>query len=131
MEWLARPLLCEGVVVAGPLDPARLVDADLRAVCFRMHVIFDTIEMPRCEGRLMPINLFDAIDTLESVVLHGHRGPPRLAEWSGVIREFGGYYDLAGDGPIVVDPAIYREAAARYLRAPQAGPDVAPGAPGT
>jgi hypothetical protein len=85
-----------------------------------MHVILETIERPRCEGRLMPGELFDAIDTLESMVLYGrpspsgHSGLPRLAEWWGVVREFGEYYRLAGGGPIGVDPAIYREFAARY-----------------
>jgi hypothetical protein len=95
MEWLQRPLVCAGVAVAEPLDPARLVDSDLRGICLRMHAILETIEMSRCEGRLIPVALFDAIDTLESMVLHSHRSPaghsrpPRLAEWLGVIRDFG------------------------------------------
>lgn len=120
MEWLARPLVCDGAVVAEPLDPARLADADLRDICLRMQVILETIEMPRCEGRLIPYNLFLDIDTLDSMVLHGHpspyghQSPPRLAEWAGVIREFGAYYGLAGHGPIAVDPTIYRKEAARY-----------------
>jgi hypothetical protein len=37
MEWLARPLTCGSAVVAEPLDPARLTDADLRAICLRMN----------------------------------------------------------------------------------------------
>lgn len=120
MDWLARSLVCDGAVVAEPLDPIKLADADLRAVCLRMHVIFHTVEMPRAEERWMPVEHFDAIDTLESAVLHGlpspsgHRNAPRLAEWADVIREFGVHYDLAGRGPIVVDPSIYREVAARY-----------------
>jgi hypothetical protein len=120
MEWLARPLVCDGAVVAEPLDPARLTDADLRAICLRMHAVFHTVEMPRAEERWMPVELFDAIDTLENMVLHGHpspsgqRSPPQLAEWVGVIREFGAHYQLAGRGTIAVDPAIYREVAARY-----------------
>jgi hypothetical protein len=114
MEWLARPLMCDGEVVGEPLDLTRLTDADLRTICLRMHVIFHTVEMPRGEERWMPVELFDAIDTLESIVLHGHPRPPRLAEWVGVIREFGAHYHLAGCGPIAVDPAIYREVFARY-----------------
>jgi hypothetical protein len=108
------------VVVAEALDPAKLTDADLRSVCLRMHVILATIEMPRCEGRLLPVALFDAIDTLESMVLHGHpspsghSSPPRLAEWVGAVRAFGEHYQLSGHGPIAVDPAIYHEVAARY-----------------
>ena len=109
MEWLARPLVCDGAVVAEALAPARLKDADLRAICLRMHAIFHTVEMPLAEERWMPVELFEAIDTLESVVLHGHPSPPRLSEWAGVIRKFGAYYQLAGRGPIVVDPAIYHE----------------------
>jgi hypothetical protein len=64
MEWLGRPLVCDGAVVAGLLDPARLGDSDLRDICLRMHVILETVEMPRCEGWLIPRDLFDAIDTL-------------------------------------------------------------------
>ncbi len=120
MEWLARPLVCDGAVVCGPLDPARLTDVDLRAICLRMHAIFHTVEMPRAEERWMPVELFDAIDTLESMVLHGLPSstgqpvPPRLAEWTGVIRKFGKHYQLAGRGPIAVDPDIYHEVAVRY-----------------
>lgn len=125
MEWLRRPLLCDGAVVSGPLDPSRLVDEDLREICLRMHVILENVEMPRCEGRLMPVALFDSIDTLESMLLHNHPDPsglsrpPRLTDWSGVIREFGQHYQLTGTAPITVDPASYREIAARYSRAAQ------------
>jgi hypothetical protein len=128
MDWLARPLVCDDLVVAEPLDPSALADVHLHNICLRMHVILSTIEMPRCEERLIPLNLFDAIDTLESLVLHGQSSqqgrssPPRLAEWSDVIREFGNYYNLAGRGPIAVKPAIYREVAARYTGAQSAGP---------
>lgn len=114
VEWLARSLVCDGDVVAGPLDPSRLADSDLRNICLRMHVILETIEMPRCEGRLIPVALFDALDTLEGIVLHGNPRPPRLAEWSGVVHEFGEYYQLAGSGHITVDSASYHKRAARY-----------------
>jgi hypothetical protein len=119
-EWLARALICDGVIVQRPLAHDHLTDADLRGICLRMHAILDTIEMPRCEGRLIPYNLFNDIDTLESMLLHGHPSPyghtfpPRLAEWSAAIREFGRYYLLDEIGPIVVDPEIYRELATRY-----------------
>ena len=86
-----------------------------------MRVILGTIEMPRCEGRLIPVKLFDDIDRLESMVLHGQPSPTRLAEWEAVIREFGAYYHLDGSEPIVVDPVIHREAAARYSGAPHSG----------
>jgi hypothetical protein len=120
-RWLSRSIECDGVIVLDPLDPLHCTDADLRSICLRMQLILETIEMPRCEGRLIPYNLFDDIDTLESMVLHGHASPyghsspPRLAEWMEVIREFGRYYDLSGQGPIAVDSKIYHEFAARYL----------------
>jgi hypothetical protein len=91
-----------------------------------MHVILEIIETPRCEGRLIPRDLFDAIDTLESMVLHGHpsqsghHSPPRLAEWGSVIRKFGEYYHLAGVGPITVDRTVYAEVAAQYRGAQHA-----------
>jgi hypothetical protein len=120
MEWLARPLECSGVVVLDALDPARLSDSDLLSICLRMNVIFNTIEMQHCEGRHMPLDLSDDLDTLESMVVwghrspHGHPSPPRLAEWSDFIRKFGEHYQLAGSGAITVNPAIYQELAERY-----------------
>jgi len=78
-----------------------------------MCVILESIEMPRCEGRLVPIELFDRLDTLESAVLHGHC-LPRPAEWRQLVHDFGDYYALAGDGPIEVDQAIYHKTAGRY-----------------
>ena len=125
MDWLARPLIADGVVVAEPLDRARLTDADLRTICMRMHVILETIEMPRCEGRLLPVKLFDAIDDLAGRVMHPGDHPPRLAEWAGVISEFGAYYGLTGAGPIPVDPALWRRAAAWLGAVPDDEPDAA------
>jgi hypothetical protein len=119
VEWLTRPLTADGVVVAEPLDPARLTDANLRTICTRMHAILDTVEMPRCEGRLLPVKLFDAIDDLAGRVMHPGDHPPRLAEWAAVIREFGAYYELAGVGPIPVDPALWHRAAAWLGAAPE------------
>jgi hypothetical protein len=121
MSWLARPLVCDGKVVLDAFDPERLTDADLRDVCLRMHLILGTIEMPRCEERLLPVAIFDRMDTLESMVLHGHGGYPRLSEWSDLISEFGEYYGLEGQGPITVVPAIYREVGARFARSPGDG----------
>ena len=123
MEWLARPLTANGVVVAGPLDPARLNDADLRGICVRMHAILNTVEMPVCEGRLMPAKLFDDIDTLASLVRHGPR--PELAEWEAVVQEFGAHYGLAGASPIAVDLAFWRDAMSLMGAAPDAEPGAA------
>ncbi len=131
MEWLARPIVANGVVVAGPLDPARLTDADLRSICVRMHAILDTVDMPRCEGRLIPTKLFDAIDTLQSMVVNGLPSPtgqptqPRLAEWADTVREFGVYYGLAGARPIAVDLEYWRAALAWLGAAQDAEPRAA------
>lgn len=119
MEWLTRPLVCDGAVVAESLDPAKLTDADLRSICLRMHALLATAEMPRCEGRHLPLGLFNAIDTLADRVLHPRDEPPRLAEWAGVLREFGDYYGLVGTGPLTVDPACWRHAAMWLGTAPR------------
>jgi hypothetical protein len=86
-----------------------------------MHAILHTVEMPRAEERLMPVELFNAIDTLESMVLHGHASPsghsspPQLAEWMSTIAAFGAHYHLdAVRGPIVIDSAIYGETVGRF-----------------
>ena len=117
MEWLARPLVSDGIVVVGPLDPARLTDADLLPIGLRMHAILDTVEMPRCEGRLIPAKLFDAMDELTDSLRHPRSSPPSLAEWLAVAREFGEYYGLAGAGPITVSPVYWRQAV-EWLGAP-------------
>lgn len=123
MQWLSRPLACGSTIIQPGLDPTTLTNADLRNICLRMHVILETIETPRCEGRLMPVNLFGAIDTLEGMVLYaqvspyGHSSPPILDEWSSVIQDFGAYYHLYGTGPINVDLEIYRDVMTRYNKA--------------
>jgi hypothetical protein len=120
MEWITRTLMCDGAIIAGPLDTGSLEDSDLRDLCWRMHMIMQTIEMPRAEGRLMPMALFDAIDTLESMIRQhqpdpaGRSSPPRLGEWLDVIREFGEYYRLSGHGPVNVDSMAYSDAVRRY-----------------
>ncbi len=115
MDWLKRPLMCDGVVVEEPLDPTSLADTDMRTICLRMHAIFHTIEMPRAEERWIPLDLFDAIDTLWGMVVHGVPTQPHIADWKAVISEFGMHYDLTGhDGPIVVDPSIYRATVAKH-----------------
>jgi hypothetical protein len=89
-------------------------DSDLKELCFRMQVVLTTIENAHCEGRWLPRDLFDQIDTLESLVLHGPA--PSLAEWTGVIREFGEYYRLDGSRPIEVDAAVWQETVERFQR---------------
>lgn len=110
MDWLSRPLTAAGVVVAAPLDTSRLTDSDLPTICARMHAILETVETPRCEGRLLPAALFDSIDTLADRLRHGP--PQKLADWVAVIAEFGTYYGLASEGAITVEPEYWRKAAA-------------------
>jgi hypothetical protein len=112
MSWLARPIACEDVIVLEALDAEHLSSTDLREICLRMDVILQTIEMSRCEGRLMPVEIFDRIEKLADLVLHGWRPP--LTDWTGLICEFGEHYGLSGDGPIPVDPAVYQNAVERF-----------------
>jgi len=81
-----------------------------------MHAILGTIEQHRCEGRLIPRDLFDRIDTLASRVTHGPT--PHWDEWAAVVVEFGEYYGLDGSGLIAVDPDEWRAAAARVAGPP-------------
>lgn len=74
-----------------------------------MYAILSTVEIPLCEGRLLPANLFDSIDTLADRLRHGPS--PKLSDWESVIVEFGAYYGLAGVGPITVELKYWREAA--------------------
>ena len=117
-SWLTRPLTCGRTMVLAPLDLAQLSDADLRDICLRMHAILDTIEMPRCEGRLIPRDIFDKMDTLESDVLHGPK--PKLSDWMDLIAEFGSYYGLEGTGPIPVDLDLFEKLQSRYAEFPEA-----------
>ncbi len=58
--------------------------------------------------------IFDRLDSMESAALFGHGGTPKLDDWLDLIRDFGEYYDLEGEGPISVDPSAYRRETARY-----------------
>ena len=114
IEWLRSALVCNGVTVRDPLDPGSVTDADLLEICLRMHAIMGTIEQSRCEGRLLPLDLFDGIDTLESRVFHGPI--PQLAGWVELIIDFGSYYGLDGTSPLVVDPAVWQMTEKRFRR---------------
>jgi hypothetical protein len=100
LEWLRAPLVCEGRTIRPSLSPDVLSDNDLPDICLRMHLILDTIEFERCEGRLINTDIFDPIDTLESDLQH--REDNRLVDWCDTIRRFGEHYHLAGDQPIQV-----------------------------
>src|SRR5262245_27801684 len=114
LSWLARPLTCGRATALAPLDLARLCDDDLKDISLRMETIMETIEMPRCEGRLIPRGIFDQMCTLEDRIFDGPK--PRLSDWLGLIARFGEYYHLGGCGPIPVDFAIFEEYWARYSK---------------
>jgi len=66
-----------------------------------MHLILDTIEHQRCEGRLINLDIFEPIDTLASEIQH--HGPVWLTEWASTMEQFGQYYELDGTKPIEVE----------------------------
>ncbi|PQO33790.1 hypothetical protein C5Y97_16310 [Blastopirellula marina] len=75
------------------LDPFQLTDEDLPDICLRMHLILDSIEFTRCEGRLIYRDIFDPIDTLYSDLLRKETN--RLDDWRENIEKFGDYYELS------------------------------------
>jgi hypothetical protein len=100
LDWLRARIVCEGRSVRPPLSLQNLSDADLPDICLRMGMILDSIEFPRCEGRLINLEIFNPIDTLESDLQH--REENHLVDWLHAIRRFGEYYSLDGNEPITV-----------------------------
>lgn len=105
-DWLAASLLCEGRVIRPALTPSELTSEDLPDICLRMHLILDSIEFTRCEGRLINFDVFDPIDTLYSDLLH--KDTNHLGDWMGCIERFGDYYELSGRDVIEVSPRAVR-----------------------
>jgi hypothetical protein len=101
LNWLRSPLLMDGNVIRGPLDPNSIAYHDLPDICYRMHLILDEIEFKRCEGRLIPSDIFDAMDTLGCDLVH-HPDRVSLKIYAGLIARFGTYYGLDGKQPIEI-----------------------------
>jgi len=99
-DWLASSLTCEGRMIRPALNPTNLTDEDLPDICLRMHLILDSIEFTRCEGRLINLEVFEPIDTLYSDLLH--KDTNGLIEWMHCIERFGDYYELSGKNAIEV-----------------------------
>lgn len=99
-EWLKSPLICNGRVVRPALSPDALSDSDLPDICLRMHLVLDTIEFARCEGRLINMDIFDPIDTLECELRHSQDN--HLSDWLDTIARFADYYQLDGSTPIEI-----------------------------
>lgn len=105
-DWLAASLVCEGRVIRPPLIPSELTNEDLSDICLRMHLILDSIEFNRCEGRKINLGVFDPIDTLYSDLLH--KDTNELTDWRDCIERFGDYYELSGRDAIEVSSRAVR-----------------------
>lgn len=106
LDWLASNLVCEGRVIRPPMNPGKLVSEDLPDICLRMHLILDTIEFSRCEGRLVSVDIFDPIDTLYSDLLN--KDTNHLSDWQDCIERFGDFYKLEGKQTIEVSARAVR-----------------------
>lgn len=113
-NWLSLPLTCDGSMLLYGLDLVRIGDSDLFDISFRMQVILQTIEMPRCEGRLLPIEIFDRMDDLECKFFHGPT--TSLEDCLELIHDFGMHYDLEANGnSIPVNRTEFKSERSRYL----------------
>lgn len=99
-------MVSEGRVIRPALNPSQLTSEDLPDICLRMHLILDSIEFTRCEGRLINLDIFQPIETLYSDLLHKHT--IELSDWKDCIERFGDYYELAGRDVIEVSPRSVR-----------------------
>lgn len=99
-SWLTAEISCEGRIIRPSLDVAALDDKDLPDVCLRMHLILESIEFARCEGRLINVEIFDPIDALYSDLLN--QEDIALRDWQAFIDRFGEYYQLSGKKTIEV-----------------------------
>lgn len=91
------------------LDVASLSDEDLPDVCLRMHLILESIEFVRCEGRWINLEIFDPIDALYSDLLN--QEDIALSDWQAFIERFGEYYQLSGYKTIEVSAHSVNEMA--------------------
>lgn len=106
IDWLAASLVSEGRVIRPALNLSNLTSEDLPEICLRMHLILDSIEFTRCEGRLINLDVFEPIDTLYSDLLH--KDTNELSDWKDFIERFGDYYELSGRDVIEVSPRAVR-----------------------
>ncbi|ADG66105.1 hypothetical protein Plim_0253 [Planctopirus limnophila DSM 3776] len=102
IDWLAASLVSKGRLVRPPLNPSKLTSEHLPDICLRMHLILDSIEFTRCEGRLINLEVFEPIDKLYSDLLH--KTTNHLGDWMDCIERFGDYYELSGRDVIEVSP---------------------------
>lgn len=92
--------MCSQQTILPGLNPATVNDQSLPDLCLRMHLILDSIEFERAEGRLINDKIFDPIDTLADELIH-HKHP-HWSDWYKVVQQFGDYYGLNSGRPIHV-----------------------------
>jgi hypothetical protein len=107
LNWVRSPLTLNGEIIAEPLVPEDLSDSDLPRLCFWMHLICDTIEYGRCEGRLISMDIFDPLDNLMDIVRF--QNDYTLSDWIPFMIKFGMHYGLDGATPINIAPEIASE----------------------
>lgn len=100
IPWLRLPIHCNGRLIRPPMPHDQIDDVALFEICLRMHLIMDSVEYERAEGRLMNVSIFDSIDSLHDQLAHGRS--PRLHDWHEMILHFGEYYQLNHDQQIDV-----------------------------
>lgn len=100
IRWIEVPVVCGQQTILPGLDPAAINDESLPDLCLRMHLILDSIEFERCEGRLLNLEIFDPIDTLADELTH-HKHP-HWSDWDKFVQQFGDYYELNSGRPIHV-----------------------------
>lgn len=92
LDWLKLSLVSGEQVIRPGLSVNEISASDLPDICLRMHMILEEIEFSRCEGRMINLDIFDPIDTMESDLRHGKNH--RLSDWLETIEKFGDYYNL-------------------------------------
>lgn len=103
LDFLARRIIGRDELIASPYahDPRDVKHA--RALCDHLLAIIDGIEWHRCEGRLMPAELYNNIDLL--LVDLERRGDIRLDDLLGYADELAQYYKFPNDE--VIDMASW------------------------
>lgn len=94
-DWLTSRVQCDGEVIAEPLAPDQLTVDSISDICDRMLTIMDHLEFQICEGRLLPVALFDEIDSFPRPP-HPTNGQIRLDACLDLAARFGDHYGLRG-----------------------------------
>lgn len=101
--WLTRRIQCDGKVIAEPLSPSHLTVESIGDICDRMMVIMNHLEFQICEGRMLPVKLFDEIDGFPREP-HLSNAQASLDRCIDLAVRFGDHYDLSGEAVIDLPP---------------------------